>query len=192
MAAAQTRRSSFRTAEYWAVVEAIADDLIGETASRTSHPFRDAAGALRKLSSRGFGPASLFDLCALLLLAAPPSPAKLSGTGDRDPAIPRPGTPMPASPNVVLRRGPVVVVAHPTKRHVQHLRELEAAVAEALLVSSEHPRARDAVRRALMAGGRSVQDATVVYGIVCELLVPSALSPARENSQPLTPSEQLQ
>ncbi|MGW6145799.1 hypothetical protein ACWFR4_48715, partial [Streptomyces sp. NPDC055140] len=70
-----------------------------------------------------------------------------------------------------LKRGPVTVARHPTERHVQRLRELETAVAEALLVSREHPGARGAVRRALMAG-RSVQDATAVYGIVCELFEP--------------------
>ncbi|MCX4826865.1 hypothetical protein OG883_45340 [Streptomyces sp. NBC_01142] len=172
MAGAPSRRSSFRTAEYWAAIEVIADDLINHTAPHTPRPSGDARGTLQRLSSRGFGPVSLFDLCALLVLAAPRSPAVLSGPGDRTPAIPPP-EPTPtapaAAPIAELKRGPVTVAAHPTERHIQHLRELEEAVAEALLVSPEHPRARGAVRRALMAGGRTVQDATAVYGIVCEL-----------------------
>jgi hypothetical protein len=173
MAAAPSRRSSFRTAEYWAAIEVIADDLINHTAPHTPRPSGDARGTLQRLSSRGFSPVSLFDLCALLVLAAPCSPAEPSGPDDRAPAIlpPTESTPTApaAAPIAELKRGPVTVVAHPAERHVQHLRELEEAVAEALSVSPEHPRARDAVRRALMARGRTVQDATAVYGIVCEL-----------------------
>ncbi|MFJ5951335.1 hypothetical protein [Streptomyces noursei] len=63
----------------------------------------------------------------------------------------------------------MTVAARPTERHVQRLRELEDAVAEALLINPEQPQARDAARRALMAGGRTVRDAIAVYGIVCEL-----------------------
>ncbi|MGC5264071.1 hypothetical protein ACPXCO_23935 [Streptomyces cyaneofuscatus] len=177
MAAAPSRRSSFRTAEYWAVLEAIADDLISHTTSHLPGTPGDARGALQRLSSRGFGPVSLFDLCALLLLASPrSSSAELSGPGGRERSIPPPIGPVPAvpasaaAPIAELKRGPVTVAAHPTEFHVRHLQELEGAVAEALLVDSGHPRARDAVRRALMIGGRSVQDAIAVYGIVCELI----------------------
>jgi hypothetical protein len=73
-------------------------------------------------------------------------------------------------PIAELKRGPVTVSAHPTDRHIQHLRELEAGVAEALLISPDHPKARSAVRRALMVRGHTAQDATAVYGIVCELI----------------------
>ncbi|MGW3928686.1 hypothetical protein ACWECC_11350 [Streptomyces microflavus] len=114
---------------------------------------------------------SLFDLCALLLLA---SPAELSGPGGREPSIPPPIGPEPAEPAAApiaeLKRGPVTVAVHPTEFRVRHLQELDGAVAEALLVDPGLPRARDAVRRALMTGGRSVQDAITVYGIVCELI----------------------
>ncbi|MCX4681444.1 hypothetical protein OG413_40310 [Streptomyces sp. NBC_01433] len=173
MAAASSRRPSFRTAEYWAAIEAMADDLIYHTASRNPHASGNARGTLQRLSNCGFGPTSLFDLCTLLVLAAPRSPAEPCGPGGRAPATASPTEPTPgvptAAPIAELKRGPVTVTTHATKRHVQHLRELEGAVAEALLVSPEHPRARDAVRRALMTGGRAVQDATAVYGIVCEL-----------------------
>ncbi|RNG30446.1 hypothetical protein [Streptomyces botrytidirepellens] len=174
MVVPSSRRSSFRTAEYWAAIEAIADDLINETM-----PSRDARGTLQRLSNRGFGPASLFDLCTLLALAAPRPPAEPTGPGDRAPAMEPPAEESPAAlaaaPVAELKRGPVTVAAHPTAHQLQHLRELEASVAEALLISPEHPRVRDAVRRALMARGSTVHDATVVYGIVCELFTRDAL-----------------
>lgn len=172
MAPAPSPISSFRTADYWAALEAIADDLINHTlhpTHRSSGTSGDARGTLQRLSSRGFGPASLFDLCALLVLAAPRSPAEPSDSGDRAPAIPP-----PTEPTAELKRGPVTVTAHPTERHIQHLRALEEAVAEALLISPDHPRARGTVRRALKARGHTVQDATVVFGIVCELFDRSA------------------
>jgi hypothetical protein len=174
MTAASSPNSSFQTAEYWAALEAIADDLINHTlhpTPRSSEASRDARGALQRLSSRGFGPVSLFDLCALLVLSAPRSPAEPSGAGDCAPATPAPTEPTAraAAPIAELKRGPVTVATHPTKRHIQHVRALETSVAEALLISPDHPRARGAVRRALMARGRTVQDATVVFGIVCEL-----------------------
>lgn len=174
MAAAPSPRSSFRTAEYWTALEAIADDLINHAVDGTARRAWDAPGTLRKLSGRGFGPVSLFDLCALLVLAAP-RPA----TQPAVPAAGAPGTPPHVAPPVTapiteLKRGPVTVAAHPTNRNVQHLQELEDAVAEALLVDPQHPRSRDAARRALMSRGRTVQDATAVYGIVCELFPPAA------------------
>ncbi|MGW6145803.1 hypothetical protein ACWFR4_48735, partial [Streptomyces sp. NPDC055140] len=98
MAAAPSRRSSFRTAEYWAALEVIADDLINQAASHTPHPSGDARGTLQRLSSRGFGPVSLFDLCALLILAAPGSPDERCGTGVQAPAIPPPTVSMSAAP----------------------------------------------------------------------------------------------
>ncbi|MFI6283081.1 hypothetical protein [Streptomyces sp. NPDC050988] len=174
MSAASSRRPSFRTAEYWAALEAIAGDLINETAPHTQRLPVDARRTLQRLSSRGFGPLSLFDLCALLVLATPRASAASPDAGARVPSMPLPTEPMAtapaAGPIAELKRGPVTVAAHPTERHIQHLRELEEGVAEARLISSEHPRARSAVRRALMARGRTVQDATAVYGIVCELI----------------------
>ncbi|MFD8897585.1 hypothetical protein [Streptomyces ardesiacus] len=179
MAPASSPSSSFRTADYWAALEAIADDLINyklHHAPRPSGTSGDARGTLQRFSSRGFGRASLFDLCALLVLAAPRSPVEPSDAGDRAPAIPPPteSTAQAAAAITELKRGPVTVAAHLTERHIQHLRALEEAVAEALLISPDHPRARGSVRRALMARGHTVQDATVVFGIVCELFDRSA------------------
>ncbi|MEU3640921.1 hypothetical protein AB0H23_32445 [Streptomyces albogriseolus] len=178
MAAAFSPSSSFRTAEYWAALETIADDLINHTMPHAVRLSGDARGTLQRLSSRGFGPVSLFDLCALLVLAASRAPAEHPCAGNHAPENPPPGTPTTVAPHAApiteLKRGPVTVSAHPTERHFQHLRELEEAVAEALLISPEQPRARDAARRALMARGRTVQDATAVYGIVCELFPPAA------------------
>jgi hypothetical protein len=174
MAASPMPRLSFRTAEYWATLSVIADSLINKTERHTPHPPRNAADALRKLSSLGFGTLSLFDLCALLLLAVPRPPAEPCSSGDHVPRSPPPIEPKqtaPASgPVTELKRGPVTVAAHPTERHVQHLRELEAAVVEALLISPQHLRARSAVRRALMARGSTVHDAMAIYGIVCETI----------------------
>lgn len=155
------------------VLETITDDLISHPVCHTpcsSEASGDVRGTLQRLSSRGFGPVSLFDLCALLILAAPRSPAKPSGVGDHTKTI-WPTEPVaPAAASMAeLKRGPVTVAAHPTECHVQHLRELEEAVAEALLISPDHPRARGAVCRTLMARGRTVHDAAAVYGIVCEL-----------------------
>lgn len=172
MSAASSRRPLFRTSEYWAALEAIADDLINEIEPHTQRPLRDGPGALQRLSSCGFGPLSLFDLCALLVLATPRSPAEPPKVDARVPATPPPTEPTPTAPATgpvaELKRGPVTVAAHPTERHIQHVRDLEACVAEALLISPEHPRARSTVRRALMARGRTVRDATAIYGIVCE------------------------
>ncbi|MFE1781080.1 hypothetical protein ACFW9F_00430 [Streptomyces sp. NPDC059506] len=172
MAPVSSPKPSFRTAEYWAALEAIANDLINHTLHHiygSADDSGDALGTLQRLSSRGFGPVSLFDLCALLILAAPRSPVEPSGAGDRAKTISPTKPVAPAASIAELKRGPVTVAAHPTERHVQHLRELEQAVAEALLINPDHPRARGAVRRALMARGRTVQDAAAVYGIVCEL-----------------------
>ncbi|MER5617716.1 hypothetical protein [Streptomyces sp. NPDC002215] len=174
MAAAPSPRLRFRTAEYWENLGVIADSLINESERHTPHPYGNAAGALRKLSSQGFGALSLFDLCTLLLLAAPRPPAELCGSGDHGPRRPQPVEPkqtaLVSGPVTELTRGPVTVAAHPTARHVQHLRELEAAVAEAMQISPQHPRARSAVRRALMARGSTVHDATAIYGMVCETI----------------------
>ncbi|WP_440580950.1 hypothetical protein [Streptomyces sp. PT19] len=172
MAAASSLRSSFRTPAYWAALEVIADDLINHGADDASRSSWDAAGTLRRLSGGGFGPVSLFDLCALLVLAAPRPAVAVSA----DTAL---GVPSHASPPAgtatitALKRGPVTVATHPTDRLVQHLQELESAVAEALLVDSACPGARDVVRRALVARGRTAQDAVAVYGIVCELFQPA-------------------
>ncbi|MEU3872682.1 MULTISPECIES: hypothetical protein [Streptomyces] len=173
MAAAPSPRPSFRSAAYWAELKAIADDLINHTTPGSPQTFGEGRGALQRLSNRGFGPASLFDLCTLLVLAAPRPPADAPPTGESDPVTPLPPT-TPASSarpaaTAELTRGPVTVAARPTERRLQHLRALEGAVAEALSISPEQPRARDAARRALMARGRTVQDATAVYGIICEL-----------------------
>ncbi|MFH0246089.1 hypothetical protein ACGRHY_27570 [Streptomyces sp. HK10] len=173
MAASSSPRSSFRTAEYWTALEAIADDLINHAVDDAARRSWDAPATLQRLSGRGFGPVSLFDLCALLVLAAPrpavePAFSAAGAPGVAPHVAPPPGT----APITELKRGPVTVTAHPTDRHVQHLQELEGAVAEARLVDPKHPKARDATRRALMARGRTVQDATAVYGIVCELFLP--------------------
>lgn len=166
MAAAFSPRSSFRTAAYWAALEAIAGDLINHTAPHSAQASGGTRNALQRLSNRGFGPVSLFDLCALLVLAAPRPPAGAPDTGERAPVTPPPSASPAATEELI--RGPVTVAVRPTERHLQHLQELEGAVAEALLISPAQPRARDAARRALMARGRTVQDATAVYGIVCE------------------------
>ncbi|MFJ9580706.1 hypothetical protein ACIRQF_30490 [Streptomyces sp. NPDC101191] len=172
MAAAQSRRPPFRTAAYWAALEAIADDFVNMAVPRAQPRTGDAGGALKSLSSRGFGPLSLFDLSAVLVLAEPRPVAEPADASPRLPAMLSPAEPTApdANPVTEIKRGPVTVAAHPTQRHMEHLRELEASVAEAFLISPDHPRARSAVRRALMARGSTVQDATVVYGIVCELL----------------------
>ncbi|MYS33633.1 hypothetical protein K388_05975 [Streptomyces sp. KhCrAH-43] len=175
MAAASLPRSSFRTAEYWAALEAVADGLINHAADDAARRSWDAPGTLRRLSSRGFGPVSLFDLCALLVLAAPRLATEPAVPAAGAPGVPPHVAPPPVTaPIAEVKRGPVTVAAHPTDRNVKHLQELEDAVAEALLVDPQHPRARDAARRALMARGRTVQDATAVYGIVCELFPPAA------------------
>ncbi|MGZ2358469.1 hypothetical protein LRE75_17495 [Streptomyces sp. 372A] len=162
MAATSSPRSSFRTITYWAALEAIADDLINHTVDDTARPSWDASDTLRRLSGRGFGALSLFDLCALLVLAVPRTAI--------EPAV----SPPPATASTQLRRGPVTVTTHATDSHAQHLQELEGAVAEALLIDPGAPSARDAARRALMARGRSVRDAITVYGIVCQFLPPAA------------------
>lgn len=174
MAAPSSRIPPFRSAEYWAALGTIADEFINETTRHAQRSPDDACGTLQKLSNRGFGHLSLFDLCALLVLAVPRAPCECPDAGARGAAIlpatqPTPTTP-PANAIAELKRGPVTVAAHPTERYVQHLRELEAGVAEALSISPEHPRARSTVRRALMARGNSIRDATAVYGIVCELM----------------------
>ncbi|MFF8617900.1 hypothetical protein [Streptomyces sp. NPDC015350] len=175
MAASSSRSSFFRTAEYWAAIEAIADNLIhaSEPHARRVNS-RDACRVLQMLSSRGFGPMSLFDLCALLILAVPRSPAEPASTGTRSPAMAPPTgaapTALTAEAVAELKRGPVTVAAYPTERQIQHLEELEGDVAKALLISPEHPRARTAVRRALMARGRTARDAIAIYGIVCALI----------------------
>ncbi|MFD7954283.1 hypothetical protein ACFV4X_12380 [Streptomyces ardesiacus] len=175
MAAASTHRSSFRTAEYWAALEAIADDLVNHAVDESARRSWDAPGTLQRLSGRGFGPVSLFDLCALLVLAAPRPAVEPAVSAAGAPGVPpHVSPPLVTAPITELKRGPVTVTAHPTGRHVQHLQELEDAVAEALLVGPAHPNARDAARRALMSRGRTVQDATAVYGIVCELFLPAA------------------
>ncbi|MGW3387371.1 hypothetical protein [Streptomyces cinereoruber] len=170
MAAASSPRSSFRTTEYWVALEAMADDLINHGEDDTARRSWDAPSTLQRLSSRGFGPVSLFDLCALLVLAAPrPAIEPAASAADAPGVPPRPAPSRVTAPITELKRGPVTVATHPTDRHVQHLQELENAVAEARLVDPKHPKARDAARRALMARGRTVRDATAVYGIVCEL-----------------------
>lgn len=175
MVAASSSRSSFRTAEYWAALEAIADDLISHAVDDTARRSWDAPGTLQRLSGRGFGAVSLFDLCALLVLAAPRPAVEPAGSAAGAAGVPPNVAPPPVTAlTTELRRGPVTVTAHPTGRHVQHLQDLEDAVAEARSVDPEHPRARDAARRALMARGRTVQDAIAVYGIVCELLTLAA------------------
>lgn len=174
MAGASLRIPRFRSDEHWVTLQAIADELISTPASvPLCSPDEGGRRALQQLSSRGFGYAGLFDLCALLVLAAPREPA-LKGTACPDAAVSaaaEPGaTAPPSSSLAILRRGPVMVSTHPTERHVEHLRALETAVAEALLISPERPSARSAVRRALMARGSTAHDATTVYGIVCELI----------------------
>jgi hypothetical protein len=54
MAAASSRRPPFRTAEYWAALEAIADDLINETV-----PHGNVASGTRAEPSRGCRAAAL-------------------------------------------------------------------------------------------------------------------------------------
>lgn len=180
MPAASSRIPLFRSAEYWAALEAIADELVDETVAHPQSPPVGARGALKRLSSRGFGHLSLFDLCCLLVLAAPRAPES------PDAGVPVPETLPPtkltpasasADPIAELKRGPVTMATHPTERHRQHLRDLEAAVAEAWSVRREHPRARSAVRRALMARGSTIHDATAVYGIVCELITRASHTP---------------
>lgn len=192
MATAPSPRSSFRNPAYWAALETIADDLINRTVPLTTRPCEDARVTLQRVSSQGFGSMSLFDLCALLVLAAPRTPAEPPDVGNHIPETPLPSTPTriapPAAPITELRRGPVTVAARPTACHVQHLRELEEAVAEALRVNPEQPRARDAARRALMARGRTVQDAIAIYGIVCELFSDSATRPPRAKERGRGPS----
>ncbi|MFH8257643.1 hypothetical protein [Streptomyces roseolus] len=174
MAAASSPRSSFRTAEYWAALAAIADDLINHAEGYTGRRSWDAAGTLQRLSSRGFGPVSLFDLCALLVLAVPRPTVQPVVPAAGAPGVPPRDAPPPVSaPITVLKRGPVMVTAHPTDRHIGYLQELKNAVAAAQSVDPKHPRARDAARRALMARGQRVQDAIAIYGIVCELLPPA-------------------
>lgn len=166
MAAGSSRRPPLRTPAYWAVLEDLADDLIDVNVSRNQRPRSDARATLQKLVSYGYGPVSLFDLCALLILTITRVPATSPNAAVRT----QPSTGMDAEPTGELTRGPVTVALHPTETHLQRVRQLEACVAEALLISSEHPRARNAVRRALMARGNTVKEATAVYGIVCELI----------------------
>ncbi|MET8816126.1 hypothetical protein ABZW47_29505 [Streptomyces sp. NPDC004549] len=175
MAGASSRIPPFRSVEYWAALETIADEFLTETAGHAQPSPDGARRTLKMLSSQGFGHLSLFDLCALLLLAVPRVPAERLVEGAPDVAFPVVPEPAPLAPSAGstadLKRGPVTIAVHATERHVQHLRELEAAAAEALLISPTHPRARSTVRRALMARGSSIRDATAVYGIVCELIV---------------------
>lgn len=174
MAGASLRIPRFRSDEHWVTLQAIADELISTPASALLRsPDEGGRRALQQLSSRGFGYAGLFDLCALLVLAVHREPAFM-GTAGTDAALPtaaeQGATAPPASSFATLSRGPVTVSAQPTEHHVEYLRDLEAAVADALLIRPERPGARSAVRRALMARGSTVRDATTVYGIVCQLI----------------------
>lgn len=174
MAGASSRIPPFRSAEYWAALETIADELITEPAGHAQRSPEGARRTLQRLSNQGFGHLSLFDLCTLLVLAVPRVPAERPDEGAPHVAFPTSTEPAPLAPPAgsiaELKRGPVTIAAHSTERHVRHLRELEAAAAEALSISPTHPRARSTVRRALMARGSSIRDATTVYGIVCELI----------------------
>lgn len=166
MPATSSRRPPLRTPAYWAALEDLADDLVDVSESRDQRPRSDARATLQRLVSYGYGPVSLFDLCAVLVLTITRAPAASPGAAVRTP----PSAGMDAKPIGELTRGPVTMALHPTERHLQWVRELEACVAEALLISPEHPRARSAVRRALMVRGNTVKEATAVYGIVCELI----------------------
>lgn len=189
MAGASSRIPKFRSAEYWAALEPIANELISTSANHPLPSAHSSARVLQQLSNRGFGYVSLFDLCAMLVLAAPRAPtlpdASAPGTALTADTEPEEAAP-PAGSEAELARGPVTVSAHPTERHKEHLRNLEAAVAGALLISPSQPRARSVVQRALAARGNTVRDATAVYGIVCDLL---AQQLSEGSLRPRTPSD---
>lgn len=178
MPVAPFHRPAFRTRAYWEALEDIADDFVDVGATQHHRPGKDAGATLKRLLSYGYGPASLFDLCTLLLLALARAAQHPSGAGRPDPIkiLPirntEPSASGAASPVAAqdLKRGPVTVATHPTERQIQRVRELEAAVAEALQIAPDHPRARSTARRTLMTQGATARDATTIYGIVCELV----------------------